>query len=159
LGARRIQVSVDGGCDIDAARTLWDFLYVRALRNRVRMQMTNDTGKVGFLRQLRFYRNKPANVQLYVARIGGARAGYLLLREAGVETFITEAVDERYRRNGVGRGMVEFAKSRARSITAEILVGNVASRRLHEAAGFTLQGDDGRVATYRFGVDRGESRR
>jgi hypothetical protein len=35
-------------------------------------------------------------------------------------------------------------------LTAEILVGNTASIKLHQAAGFAFSGDDGRVATYRY---------
>lgn len=148
-----MQFSGEGGCEVAPAQSIWDYLYVRGLRNRVREHMTNDTSKVGYLRQVLFYLNRPPNVQLFVARIGGRRAGYLLLRSKGDETFITEAVDERYRRNGVGRGLVEFAKALAPMLTAEILSGNVASRCLHEAAGFAFHADDGRVATYRFAPD------
>lgn len=145
-----MQFSGEGGCDVAPAQSIWDYLYVRGLRNRVRQHMTNDTSKVGYLKQVLFYLNRPPNVQLFVARIEGRRAGYLLLRSKGGETFITEAVDDRYRRSGVGRGLVEFAKAQAPLLTAEILLDNLPSRRLHEAAGFSFQADDGRVARYRF---------
>src|SRR5262245_29736347 len=62
LGARRIRFSGEGGCHIGLARTIWDYLYIRKLRNRVRLHMTNHTAKVSLLGQLRFYLNKPANV-------------------------------------------------------------------------------------------------
>lgn len=145
-----MQFSGVGGCEIAPARTFWDYLYIRELRNRVRQHMTNDTSKVGLFRQVLFYLNRPPNVQLFVARVAGRRAGYLLLRSKGEETFITEAVDDRYRRSGVGRKMVQFAQESAPSLIAEILVGNQASRRLHEVTGFRLLAEDGRVAEYHF---------
>ena len=140
----------DASFDIRLALTIGDYLYVRRLRNRVRHQMTNDTARVGYWRQLRFYLTNPANVQLYIARVDGRRAGYLLLRRHANTCFITEAVDEPFRRAGVAANMVRFAQRCCDDLTADILHTNTASVALHERMRFRLVGSDGRVATYRF---------
>jgi hypothetical protein len=134
--------------DVRAARTLRDFLFLRRLRNRVRHEMTNSTDPIGYLRQLRFYLGRPPNVSIYIARMDAEPAGYLLLRQEARTCFITEAVDAPFRRRGVAANMIRFAQDCRTHLTAEILVGNAASIKLHQAAGFAFAGDDGRIATY-----------
>lgn len=112
--------------------------------------MTNSTEPIGYLQQLRFYFRKPADLELYIGWMGAARAGYLLLRRNSGTCFITEAVDERFRRVGIASRLIEFAKGICADLTAEILVDNGPSIKLHQAAGFQLSRDDGRIATYRF---------
>ena len=112
--------------------------------------MTNNTAPLGYLQQLRFYVNKPPNTKLYIAWVGAKRAGYLLLREESTGCFITEAVDERFREAGVATRLVRYAQERCANLTAEILLTNTASIKLHQSAGFEYAGDDGRVAVYRF---------
>lgn len=131
-----------------------DFLFVRRLRNGVRMNMTGDTAPIGIWRQLRFWWRTPSGIDLYVAVIDGHRAGYLLLRKGGATTYITEAVDAAYRGRGIAKTMIRHAQGLCDDLTAEILLTNAASLRLHEAAGFVRAGDDGRVAVYRLGPGR-----
>ena len=136
--------------DIRLATSISDFLFLRRLRNQVRDQMTNSTAPVGYWRQFRFYLNKPPNVKVYVAWIDAKRAGYLLLRQESTSCFITEAVDERFRKSGVATGLVRFAQECCADLTAEILLTNTASIKLHQSTGFQCCGDDGRIAIYRF---------
>lgn len=136
--------------DIRAATSISDFLFLRRLRNRVRHQMTNSTAPVGYFRQFRFYLNKPPNVEVYIAWMNAKRAGYLLLRQESTGCFITEAVDERFRKAGVATGLVRFAQECCADLTAEILLTNAASIKLHESMGFQSSGDDGRIAVYHF---------
>lgn len=112
--------------------------------------MTNSTAPISYLQQLRFYLHKPTNVDIYIACLAGKRIGYLLLRHEGLTALITEAVDERYRRLGVAKQLVQYAQGIHANLTAEILSSNLASIKLHEAAGFTYAGDRGDVRTYRF---------
>lgn len=112
--------------------------------------MTNSTAPVGYLQQFRFYLSKPPNVTVYLAWMRARRAGYLLLRDESTSCFITEAVDERFRRAGVATALIRFAQACRADLTAEILLANSASIKLHQAAGFQLCGGDGRVAVYRF---------
>lgn len=112
--------------------------------------MTNSTAPVGYLRQFRFYLNRPPNIKVYVAWISAKRAGYLLLRQESTSCFITEAVDERFRKAGVATGLVRFAQQCCADLTAEILLTNSASIKLHQTAGFQFSGDDGRIAIYRY---------
>ena len=139
-------------CDfrIRAATSIADFLFLRRLRNQVRDQMTNSTAPIGYFRQFRFYLNKPPNVNVYIAWKSAKRAGYLLLRQESTSCFITEAVDERFRKAGVAARLVRFAQERCADLTAEILLTNSASIKLHQSAGFEFSGDDGRTAIYRF---------
>ncbi len=136
--------------DIRAATSISDFLFLRRLRNRVRDQMTNDTAPLGYLQQLRFYLNKPPNVKVYIAWMSAKRAGYLLLRQESTGCFITEAVDARFRKAGVATRLVRYAQECCADLTAEILLTNTASIKLHESMGFQSSGDDGRIAIYRF---------
>ncbi len=135
---------------IRAATSIADFLFLRRLRNQVRDQMTNSSAPVGYIRQFRFYLNKPPNVNVYIAWISAKRAGYLLLRQESTGCFMTEAVDERFRRTGVAKRLIHFAQECCADLTAEILLTNTASIKLHQSAGFQFSGDDGRVTIYRF---------
>ena len=112
--------------------------------------MTNDTASINYIQQMRFYFRKPANVDVYLACVGTRRVGYLLLRREGPSTLITEAVDEPYRGSGIATRMVQYAQRLYADLTAEILVGNAASIRLHKTAGFTLEGARGNVQTFRY---------
>ena len=129
---------------------MFDYLFLRRLRNQVRNQMTNSTAPVGYLQQLRFYFRGSPGVKLYIGWIGAKRAGYLLLRHESATCYITEAVDECFRRAGVASRMIDFAKGSCADLTAEILLENTASINLHQTAGFQRSGGDGRIATYRF---------
>ena len=143
--------STPDNLEIVPARSLPDFMFLRNLRNRVRHQMTNDTGRVGILQQLRFYLAKPRNVDIFVALLGGRRVGYLLLRHEKETTLITEAVDERFRGKGIGSAMVAFARRRYPDLTAEIRDDNVESLRLHEQQGFAVIGSRGIIRVCRYG--------
>lgn len=121
---------------IRRAATLLDFEYVRRLRNTNRRFLTGDAGRIGVLRQLRFWLRRPPSIELYVAEIDGRRCGYLLLRRAEGTAWITEVVDARHRGRGVAREMIRFAAARCPHLTAEILQDNDASLRLHASAGF-----------------------
>jgi GNAT superfamily N-acetyltransferase len=112
--------------------------------------MTNSTAPVGYWQQCRFYLSQPPNVKAYIAWMGAKRAGYLLLRQESASCFITEAVDEPFRRTGVATSLIRFAQEHCADLTAEILLANTASIKLHQSAGFQFSGDDGRVAAYRF---------
>ncbi len=112
--------------------------------------MTNSTAPIGYVRQFRFYLNKPPNVKVYIAWMGARRAAYLLLRRESTGCLITEAVDERFRKAGVATRLVRFAQECGADLTAEILLTNTASIKLHQSLGFDLSGHDGRVAVYRF---------
>ena len=112
--------------------------------------MTNSTTSINYIQQLRFYMRKPRNVDIYIACLETNRAGYLLLRHEGPTTLVTVAVDESYRRMGIARRLVQHAQQMHADLTAEILTGNVASIKLHEAAGFTFASVQGGVQTFRF---------
>ena len=142
--------------DIRPARSPVDYLFLRALRNRVRRNMTNDTAAINYIQQLRFYLRKPTNVDIYIARRNSKRVGYILLRHEVSTTLVTEAVDESCRRTGVAARMLQHAKQLHADLTAEILAGNVASIKLHQAAGFKFVSAEGDVQTFRFTrLDRG----
>ena len=127
-----------------------DYLFLKTLRNRVRQNMTNDTASINYIQQLRFYFRKPPNLDIYIARMESKRVGYLLLRHERGTALITEAVDESYRRLGVATRMLQYAQDLHADLTAEILAGNAASIKLHEAAGFKFVSAMGGVQTFRF---------
>ncbi len=150
FGALAMTSSDSYNFDIRAAKSISDFLFLRRLRNQVRDQMTNSTAPIGYSQQLRFYLSRPQNIEVYIAWMRAQRAGYLLLRQEPTSCFITEAVDTRFRRAGVATRLVHFAQERFADLTAEVLLTNTDSIKLHWAAGFQLSGEDGRIAVYRF---------
>lgn len=111
--------------------------------------MTNDTGSIGYLQQLRFFLNTPRNIRIFIARVGGRRAGYLLLRDSADGTLITEAVDAAFRGRGVATALVRYAQTQCPLINAEILAGNNASIRLHESTGFQRSSERDGIVCYR----------
>ena len=112
--------------------------------------MTNDTGLITLVQQARFFFNHPAGIDIYIARVGSRRAGYLLLRQTANTVFITEAVDQPFRRNGLAISMVRFAQALHANLTAEILSTNTASIGLHLHAGFTYAGQHDDLQSFRF---------
>ena len=95
-------------------------------------------------------RTRPEDVLLAAA--DGHAVGYVLLVQtmglpshAHVLTVNGLAVAVTQRRRGVGRLLVEEAKSEARrrgaqKLTLRVLAPNVSARRLYEACGFTVEG-------------------
>jgi len=112
--------------------------------------MTNNTARISYMQQLLFYMRKPPNVDIYIAFVGSKRAGYLLLRRESSTTMITEAVKESYRGIGVATQMVRHAQDICPDLTAEILIDNTGSIRLHQLAGFKLVSVERDVQTFRF---------
>src|SRR4029077_11326173 len=97
LGALAMSSLPRGEVEIRPARSLADYWFLRSLRNRVRRHMTNSTTPISYLQQLRVYRHKPRNIDIYIAWLAGKRICYLLLHHEELTTLITEAVDESYR--------------------------------------------------------------
>ncbi len=116
--------------------------------------MTNHTGSISYLAQLRFYLRQPANMDVYIACLGTRRAGYLLLRHEGSTTLITEAVDESCRGRGIATRMVRHAQRLHENLTAEILEDNIASIRLHQTTGFALVSTQEGIQTFRYSRPR-----
>lgn len=113
--------------------------------------MTNNANRISIGQQLKFMLTKPPQVELYVARVGSKRVAYLLLNRNAPDTaYITEAVDERWRRCGIGEAMISFAKSKVNNIIAQIKTSNTASIKLHQHCGFRLLQDGEDVVTYVF---------
>jgi streptothricin acetyltransferase len=85
----------------------------------------------------------------YLAYVDGQPAGQIILRRNwNLYAYIEDiAVDVNYRRQGIGRRLIEQAKTwaKARGLTGIMLEtqnNNVASCRLYEACGFHLSGFD-----------------
>lgn len=75
---------------------------------------------------------------LFVAEDGGRVRGFAACTE---EELAWLYVDPEHMRQGIGRGLVEFALARFPGIrTVEVLVGNTPARALYEKEGFCLTG-------------------
>src|SRR5438067_3784616 len=132
LGALAMSALPEGRLSIAEAGSLGDYLFLRRLRNQVRRLMTNDTRPISLWRQFRFFldmRNgeNASQLRIFIARYGSHRAGYLLVRSGGGEVFITEAIDEKFRRQGIAKELIAFAQVRYPAIIAEIKEDNRAS--------------------------------
>lgn len=128
--------SSSGGLTIRPAISILDYMFIRRLRNKVRVNMTGFTGEISCLRQIVFWLYKPDDIQLYVASIKSERVAYLLLKFSNGNHLITEAVDEPYRDMGIGSLLIDFAKTKSISLRAEILKTNTSSLFLHRKNGF-----------------------
>src|SRR5262249_22375511 len=115
---------------ISEAHSLRDYLFVRRLRNKVRMFMTNHTDEIGYVKQLRFFVTmrfgNGTPVKIFIARSNSRPAAYLLVRAAPDGARITEAVAEEFRRLGIARKLIEFAQQRWPDLVAEIREDNEA---------------------------------
>jgi ribosomal protein S18 acetylase RimI-like enzyme len=141
---------------IEEASSLADFLFLRILRNDVRHLMTNDTSYIGHLRQLKFYLTakrsfkQTQSPRIYIARLKSRPVGYLLMRSTETAVQITEAVDCRFRRRGIGKRLVQFAQRNHHNLVAGIRKDNHGSIALHESMGFAREGENGDVLLYRY---------
>lgn len=127
---------------------IFDYLYIRKLRNDVRLMMTGSSQKITLFQQLLFFLNKPKSISLYIAMMDKKRIGYLLLRNTGNHTYITEAIEKPYRGIGIGTKLIQFAKIKHKTLVAEIFVDNKASIDLHKKNGFELFKENGVTTTY-----------
>jgi ribosomal protein S18 acetylase RimI-like enzyme len=153
LGAFAMPDALETELSIDEARSLGDYLFLRALRNEVRGLMTNHTEPIGYWQQFRFYRamrGRSLPITIFIARQRGRRAGYLLIRETGDGAAVTEAIDEQFRQQGIGRKLLAFAQQRYANLLAEIRADNAGSIKLHESMGFVRESVAGGILTYRF---------
>lgn len=121
---------------VGKARTIFDFFYIRRLRNLNYKLLTGKPTYVGVITQLQFYFFLPRNVSIYIALLGSKRVGYLLLRKEGEFSYITEVVERSYRGRKIGSELIKYAKSQERYLIANILEDNIASIMLHKENGF-----------------------
>jgi len=141
---------------IAEAHSLGDFIFLKNLRNNVRHLMTNDTSHIGYWRQLRFYFLRKHNcyrlrsTRIYIARIKRHRVGYVLIKPTLDGARITEAVVPKFRRNGIGQKLIEFAQRGNDNLVAEINQDNRGSIRLHASMGFAPEGTNGSTLIYRY---------
>jgi GNAT superfamily N-acetyltransferase len=139
---------------IDDARSIGDFLFLRRLRNRVRHVMTNDPAWIGILRQIGFYRDYrrkfkgTQSIRIYIARFQSQRVGYLLIRLDDDAARITVAVDQRFRRSGIAKSLIRHAQRHHGDLIAEIRDDNSESIALHETMGFKKKSRSGSVLIY-----------
>src|SRR5262245_41973454 len=115
LGALAMPDALETELSIEEARSLADYLFLRALRNRVRELMTNHTEPIGYWQQLSFSRAMRARslpITIFIARRRGRRAGYLLIRQTADGAAVTEAIGEQFRQQGIGRKLLTFAQQR-----------------------------------------------
>lgn len=126
--------------NISVRRTRWlpDYLFIRSLRNKNRSLMTGYTGEIGLWQQIKFWFTLPINVDLYIIKADGKRAGYMLLKDDFDTTYITECVEQTYRGMGLGIELVKYAQNMRTHLTADIQATNVPSLKLHAATGFRL---------------------
>ncbi|HPD29437.1 MAG TPA: GNAT family N-acetyltransferase [Phycisphaerae bacterium] len=81
--------------------------------------------------------------QMVVIQVDEEVAGFLQLLRAADGSLVIDliAVDERYRRRGLGAEMIAFVESRTRAgelIRVGTQIANIASVRLYESAGFRM---------------------
>ena len=133
---------------IKNAKTIGDYLFLRQLRNEVRLNMTGSTNLISLIDQIQFYFLKPANTPIYIAFLKNKRVGYLLIRHTNNAYWLTEAILSKHRHLGIATALINFAKERYSPLKAEIQKSNQASINLHIKSGFILLDSYENLAIY-----------
>ena len=128
--------------------SLREAMHVRALRNACRLDLTNSTEHIGFVRQLHWYfgdyrrERRSANYRVYLLYEQGVPIGYGALALQNEELLVTECVAPAHRGQGYGnmilKGLTQIAVDERRDLAAEIWANNSPSLALHKSAGFEL---------------------
>jgi ribosomal protein S18 acetylase RimI-like enzyme len=141
---------------IEEASSFSDYLFLRTLRNQVRDLMTNDTAHISYFKQLRLFVvikckfKKLQQVKIFIAHYKSRPAGYLMISQTQDGVRVTEAIDEKFRRIGIGKKLIEFAQCNYTNLVAEIREDNAASVALHESMGFRRENAKDGIVAYRF---------
>jgi len=135
---------------IKKAKNIFDFLFLRKLRNDNRYYMTRKHTKIGLFQQLWFYLKARSNFDLFIIYLSNKKAGYLLINKVKNLYFITEVVDEKYRKLGLGTKLILFAQDKYPSLTAEIFSKNLASIKLHSSNNFKRIKSKNEIEIYRW---------
>ena len=100
--------------------------------------------KIGFERASRIKREWVGNFfngtrgdALYVGREGSAVTGFILMIGNVIDLI---AVDEKYKRRGIGRALIQAAANKAGPLKAGTQINNAASISMYQNAGFTFDG-------------------
>jgi len=132
------------------ARSIRDYLFLRSLRNQSQHQLTGETQNISLRKQLIFYLKKPKDITTFIAEVKGVRVGYLLIRRSGLNNYITEVIKPEWQNQGIGSEMIKFAQKDYAELTAEILVTNIASVKLHQKNQFVLKETTKNILIYKY---------
>jgi len=132
--------------------SIFDFFYIRNLRNSIRLNMTGNTNYISLYKQLLFFFNRPKNITLYVVTLKNSNIGYILIHMKERKIFITEAIEKNHRQSGIGTFLLDFIKNEYQDfeIFADILHKNIASSKLHEKNGFIKIASNENFSTFRY---------
>jgi RimJ/RimL family protein N-acetyltransferase len=97
-----------------------------------------------------FYLKKPKDITTFIAEVKGVRVGYLLIRRSGLNNYITEVIKPEWQNQGIGSEMIKFAQKDYAELTAEILVTNIASVKLHQKNQFVLKETTKNILIYKY---------
>lgn len=130
--------------DISPARGWGDFVFLRKIRNENFKNLTGYRRRIGIFQQLAYsLRHTLLGHEIYIARVAGDRAGYVLIDTSKTPHTVTEVVSSEYRKKGVGRALVLFVlENYSVQISAIINKSNYASLALHRSLGFEIINQD-----------------
>lgn len=136
--------------DCRLVTTLRDALIVRRLRNSCAQFMTNVRESIGWWAQVTWYfrHYRPGlsdqNLRIFLFAERRSQVGYGALKLDGDQLLVTECIAPEHRGRGLGKAilgeLIRVAGREGRALIAEIWASNAASVRLHESAGFRLDG-------------------
>ena len=124
------------------AWSLSDYLVLRRIRNSGCEFLTNFNGKIGLLRQLRFWSCRRQH-EIYLVSHHGQDVGYVSVVYSGGSALITIVMLPDYRAKGLGKVAINYIKQFYNPVVAEIFATNLRSVALFETCGFRRTRDEG----------------
>lgn len=129
---------------ITPIKSFLDALQVREIRNQCRTFMTNDTSKIGFLRQLKWYfftykTQKTQNkLTVFLFKSGEFNLGFGLIKESSGKYWITGGLKTEQRGKGLGKFLFRqlINNTPSSTIWLEVLDSNIAAKTIYKNLGF-----------------------
>lgn len=118
------------------AKSIFDYLYIRKLRNSNLNFFTRNRNFIGFFEQLKFFLKKKKNIQIFIIIFKKKKIGYLLIRKRKKKNFLTLVIEEKFRNYGFGKKTIFYAQKKYSNLTSEIFTNNLPSLKIHEKTNF-----------------------
>ena len=124
--------------EICKAFSLFDYFYIRKLRNSNKIFFTGNSSYITFIDQIIFYFNRPRHYDIYIIKYNQKKIGYILIKRLK-KIWITECIDLKYRGlNIASQALIKVYEKYKSDIYAEILNKNKRSINFHLKEGFVF---------------------
>lgn len=118
------------------AKSIKDYIFLRKVRNKNRVFLTEYNKYLTIFDQIFFYFFLSRKYKIYIVEKKGEKAGYMMLKKIKNIYFITEVILKKFRRQNLATLMVNFCKKKYKKLIAKIALKNKISITFHKKNGF-----------------------